>query len=316
MPEGQLFLGDTHVHSTRSDGHLSPAELNLVAAAKGLDFLALADHAKGRVGTPPPSQTGEARGVVVLHGQEVSAGNHLHFVVLGPVAPLHEIPLARVPEVADAAHAAAGVIILAHPWTVFARTPERVRQVDRLFAEGWLDGLEVISGALKPTIFGDWRRMFVHYLREWAPFGPATLASSDWHHRSHGRTLALGASYLLAKTLSGPDLLEGIARRQTAAVLPRAPGLEDGMYQEYRQLIDEVAPLLPATGPHWRGDLFGPPEMLDRIESAQRTVGRQLGELLNQPGNSRQQEVRRAALAAGAAGNYRRALALLSDETR
>ncbi|MGE5508347.1 MAG: PHP domain-containing protein [Chitinophagales bacterium] len=313
MPEGQLYLGDTHVHSSRSDGRLSPSELTLVAAAKGLDFFALADHAKGRRGGPPPSgNDGEGGGVTVLPGQEISAGNHLHFVVMGQVGPLHEIPLASLPELAAEAHAAGGVVVLAHPWTLFIRTPERVRQVDRLFAEGCLDGVEVISGALKPTEFGDWQRTFLHYLREWAPYGPAALAGSDWHHRSHGRALALSATYVAAESLAGPDLLRGIAARRTAVFLPPATGLEDGMYREYRRLVDAAEQSLPGVGCCWWGDLFGPPGMLAQIAAARHTVEQLLaGSDWRLPGG-RARELRQAARAAQAAGNYRRALALLS----
>lgn len=44
MPEARWLAGDLHVHSTASDGKLSPYELGMMAKKKDLDFLAIADH--------------------------------------------------------------------------------------------------------------------------------------------------------------------------------------------------------------------------------------------------------------------------------
>ena len=44
MPDARWLAGDLHVHSTASDGKLSPYELGMLARKRGLDFLAIADH--------------------------------------------------------------------------------------------------------------------------------------------------------------------------------------------------------------------------------------------------------------------------------
>ena len=42
--ERRLFKGDTHVHTTASDGILEPEEAALLARRMGLDFLIFTDH--------------------------------------------------------------------------------------------------------------------------------------------------------------------------------------------------------------------------------------------------------------------------------
>lgn len=309
MPE-RFYLGDTHLHSTFSDGRLSPAELALVGAARHLDFVAVTDHTgwrgKGRrpsgdaEGWRTPRRMGEGPGLCLLAGQELSAGERLHLLLLGFSQPLPRPRLERLDQVAEAVHAAGGVVILAHPWTTFAKSPERVRVLDRAFAEGHLDGLEVFSGGLGPTQFGLWRRMFSHYARQWAPYGPATLASSDWHHRAHGRAVGLACTYVLAPALTPEALLAGIAARRTLAVLQPVTALEDGYCHEGWVGPEEALP----AGVAWRGQVVGPPDLVDALFALEGEVARRLAGRM-------EAEVRGAALAAHAGGNYRRALALL-----
>ncbi len=74
------YRGDLHVHSTHSDGELTPAELAAAALAAGLDFLAATEHnAAAR-----PGAWGEAGGedLLVLLGEEVTTGTG-HWLALG-----------------------------------------------------------------------------------------------------------------------------------------------------------------------------------------------------------------------------------------
>lgn len=48
-----LFLGDTHMHTTASDGQLSADMLARIAEAQGMDFLFLTDHNNYAQNTPP-----------------------------------------------------------------------------------------------------------------------------------------------------------------------------------------------------------------------------------------------------------------------
>lgn len=72
---------DLHSHSTASDGTQSPAEVVELAAAAGLDVLALTDHDSAD-GWPEAAQAARRVGITLVRGMEVStkydgAGVHL-----------------------------------------------------------------------------------------------------------------------------------------------------------------------------------------------------------------------------------------------
>lgn len=76
---------DLHAHSTASDGVLSPADLVVRAAERGVRVLALTDH-DTTDGLPAACRSARLRGVVLIPGVEVSvtwAGRTLHIVGLG-----------------------------------------------------------------------------------------------------------------------------------------------------------------------------------------------------------------------------------------
>ncbi|HHW14155.1 MAG TPA: CehA/McbA family metallohydrolase [Firmicutes bacterium] len=323
-----FFVGDPHVHSTRSDGRLSPSELFLVAAARGLDFLALTDHyrtpaqrpAEETAASGAPVQGGgrghHQAGMCCLDGQEVSAGGRLHFLLLGYSHPVgRRLRLDRLPAVADQVHAAGGVVVLAHPWLGLAKSPERFPSLDRAFAAGHLDGLEVFSAALLPSQFGLWQRFFAHFLREWAPHRPAVLASSDWHHRRHGRAIGLCCTYLWAPELTPEALLGALAARRTVAALQPATALEDGLFSQPLPFPPEPG----REGLQWgaaEGGAFCGPRQLVQLLLRQRSEAlKRLRSSLQAlpPGEGPKREVWRSALAAYAAGNYRRTELLLEE---
>lgn len=315
----RFYLGDPHVHSSLSDGRLTPGELGVVAAARGLDFLALTDHARrGRnprpaVEAPLAWAGGQTTGVCLLRGQELSAGGRVHLLLLGLPQPLPRLRLERLGTLAGEVHAAGGVVILAHPWQAMAKSPESLPFLDRGFAEGHLDGLEVFSGALRPSDYGLWRRTFEHYLRQWAPCAPATLASSDWHYRGHGEgTLGVGCTWIRAAAHSPEALLDAIVRRQTVAVLQVAAALEDGLFRESLPFPERFR----AHGIEWRENLCGPSGLVRALLAQRAEVERWLappaaGSGLTGEAEERRREVWRAARSARAAGNDCRALALL-----
>jgi predicted metal-dependent phosphoesterase TrpH len=62
---------DLHIHSTASDGTLTPTEIVQEAEARGIAGLALTDH-DTVAGLPEAVDAGRARGVVVVPGTEIS----------------------------------------------------------------------------------------------------------------------------------------------------------------------------------------------------------------------------------------------------
>ena len=81
---------DLHTHSTASDGQYTPAELVRLAKERGLELLALTDH-DTTDGLAGAVQAGEALGLRVIRGIELSAKEYPTFHILGygidPEAP-------------------------------------------------------------------------------------------------------------------------------------------------------------------------------------------------------------------------------------
>lgn len=78
-------LADLHLHSTFSDGILTPEELAEQAAQGGIAVLALTDHDTLR-GLPPMARTLAARGIRFIPGVELSTrleGRQVHILGLG-----------------------------------------------------------------------------------------------------------------------------------------------------------------------------------------------------------------------------------------
>ncbi|SDN81172.1 hypothetical protein SAMN04487957_10231 [Halomonas shengliensis] len=77
---------DLHMHSTASDGTLSPAELVALCAARGLTHMALTDHDTVD-GVAEAAAAAEAQGLVLIAGCELSTqwrGHNIHVVGLLP----------------------------------------------------------------------------------------------------------------------------------------------------------------------------------------------------------------------------------------
>ncbi|MDE6697940.1 MAG: PHP domain-containing protein [Lachnospiraceae bacterium] len=75
---------DLHVHSNKSDGTLSPAQLVNLAKTKGLKAIALTDH-DTVAGVSEAIKEGERKGLMVIPGIEISAdynGTDLHILGL------------------------------------------------------------------------------------------------------------------------------------------------------------------------------------------------------------------------------------------
>lgn len=75
----RVVAGVLHVHSSRSDGTASPAQIAAAAAAAGLEFVILADHGDG---TREPEAPAYLSRVLVIDGVEIST-NQGHYVGIG-----------------------------------------------------------------------------------------------------------------------------------------------------------------------------------------------------------------------------------------
>lgn len=73
---------DLHTHTTASDGQYTPAELAGLAKKRGLSILAVTDH-DTIAGVAEAQRAGEALGLTVIRGVELSAEEYPNFHILG-----------------------------------------------------------------------------------------------------------------------------------------------------------------------------------------------------------------------------------------
>lgn len=76
------LLADLHTHTTASDGQYTPEELAGLAKEKGLSVLAVTDH-DTIAGVEQAQRAGNALGLRVIRGVELSAREHTNFHILG-----------------------------------------------------------------------------------------------------------------------------------------------------------------------------------------------------------------------------------------
>lgn len=110
---GRWFKGNTHIHSTNSDGGMNPADIAELYAGAGYNFLFATDHmvasAYGDGGGPGPLLWVDG---IEVHGED-ETGTFYHVVCLGPVTGVNaETPL---PEALATAREQGALTILAHP---------------------------------------------------------------------------------------------------------------------------------------------------------------------------------------------------------
>lgn len=129
-----MVRGALHVHTARSDGSGTPAEIAAAAARAGLQFVVLSDHDDA---SREPVEPYYDRGVLVIEAPEVST-DHGHVLALGlPRAPY---PLAgEGRDVVEDVARLGGMSIAAHPGSPKAglRWTEWTAPIDGL---EWLNG--------------------------------------------------------------------------------------------------------------------------------------------------------------------------------
>lgn len=82
MDERQWYKGDTHLHTTNSDGRLTPGQLVDACKEKGLDYMIITDHNYNTV-----KESYFDREMLVIQGQEIT-GEPGHVNIWGKKVPL------------------------------------------------------------------------------------------------------------------------------------------------------------------------------------------------------------------------------------
>ena len=85
MQEETNIITDLHMHSTASDGRMSPSDVMEEAARAGLQMVALTDH-DTLAGLDEARSAAESRGLIFVNGVEISArenGEEVHLLAYG-----------------------------------------------------------------------------------------------------------------------------------------------------------------------------------------------------------------------------------------
>ena len=136
---GRRWLaGDLHTHTVHSDGVLTVAELAVLAAGRGLDFIAVTDHNTVSHHTELAAAA-RRYGITLLPGQEVTTdGGHA-----GALGDVGWIDFRREPdEWLDATEAAGGLLSVNHPFAgpvSWIRPMRRRPPLIEVWHWSWLD---------------------------------------------------------------------------------------------------------------------------------------------------------------------------------
>lgn len=209
---------DLHIHSIFSGGTHQPEEILRFAQTHFLDVVAICDHdevtgavAAKQLATNNPDYP------VTLIGQEISGGDHVHFLLLGA----NLISGSKTRNIVDRIcehHAAGGATILAHPWTAI-KNSWAVGCLKEIIAAGCLDGMELFNSSLLEMP----RRadsILQSIWDEWiAPYQLAVIGGSDFHRMNQGRFPGLGRTYLKVITTDVEGVIDSLRQRRTVAGL-------------------------------------------------------------------------------------------------
>jgi hypothetical protein len=254
-PDGLRWLaGDLHAHTLHSDGALTVDQLAALAAATGLDFLAVTDH-NTTSHHPALAAAGARYGLTLLPGQEVTTGMG-HANAFGAIGWVDfRRPAADWVSTVDAR---GGLLSVNHPlggdcaW----RQPLPYRPpLAEVWHSGWWDRT---WGAPLAWLLG------------WDP-AAVPVGGSDFHDPDHTEVLGRPTTWVAAADASVPAILDALrAGRVAISESPAGPLLlrvggelialgADGLlltgFHGRRRIVRGERYALPAEdGVHWLED--------------------------------------------------------------
>lgn len=135
-PAPQWFKGNTHTHTTESDGDSSPDDVTRWYAEHGYNFLVLSDHNVHTHIDELQAKYGKAGRFMLMHGEEVTSsleGKAIHVNGLDTRTPIGRQTGTSILEIlqksVDAIRKQSGVPHINHPNFTWALTAEQLQQV-------------------------------------------------------------------------------------------------------------------------------------------------------------------------------------------
>lgn len=233
----KLKLADLHVHTTESDGLLSPIEVVELARTIGLSAVAVTDHevTKGGKLAREYCQNQGYDDLEVISGTEISTKGHLLGLFIKEDVPSGK-PLAWT---IQAIHEQGGLVVAPHPFLTLTRHLGRknlMSVIDNPHPDVYFDGFEIWNSAICAH---PWIESFTNgnerakefYLNHRESLG-AAVGGTD----AHCRTIGLGLT-----GYSG-NLYDAIRNNQTVVLYSSKEEIvswQDRLRQSYQGLIVE-----------------------------------------------------------------------------
>ena len=243
------YKGDFHIHTSYSDGTVTPAGRVVEAWYDGLDILAITDHYEGLRGiknffkvSAVYNEDGKANShisalkagrtmadfnaihseaetqleksgypMLLINGCEMARNNdtHGHFCCLF----LKDINTVFAPDMAEAFRKVkeqGGLVIHNHPgWR--RKTSDKTEFHEQVYSEGLIDGVEVVNG----------NTFYPHIVKRCIDEKLTMFANTDIHPISANRYGALGIhrtmTFVLAKELTEKAIKDALLKRRTIA---------------------------------------------------------------------------------------------------
>jgi hypothetical protein len=197
----KLYKGDTHIHSSGSDGNMTPEELSLAAGREGLDFLFVTDHNNYAHNYHLRSTDL----VTMIPGVEWTHYKG-HMGMLGRKRPFKNFisnSLEKTVEIVEEARENGAFTVINHPFCYWCGWEWGMEKVP-------FDGVEVWNGGLMPERNQACLDWWDDRLKDGKRI-PIT-GGSDFHKYEPGRMPASPCTCVYALSNSAEDLLEGLKK--------------------------------------------------------------------------------------------------------
>lgn len=212
----RLLKGDTHLHSTGSDGNMTPEELAFAAEREGLDFLFVTDHNN----YAHNYQLRSTAHVTMIPGVEWTHYKG-HMGMLGRKRPFRSFlsnSLEETRRIAEGARKDGAFTVLNHPFCPNCGWKWGMDQVE-------FDGVEVWNGGLMPGANEACLKWWDEALKEGKRI-PIT-GGSDFHKYEPGRMPASPCTCVYSMSDSPEDILDGLKKGHSfLTISPEGPMME------------------------------------------------------------------------------------------
>jgi len=228
-PGYRWLAGDLHTHTVHSDGVLTVAELAVLAAERGLDFIAVTDH--NTVSHHAELAAAARRyGITLIPGQEVTTdGGHA-----GALGDVGWIDFRREPDDwLDATEAAGGLLSVNHPFAgpvSWMRPMRRRPPLIEVWHWSWLD--------LRWTLPLSW----------WLAWDAAAVpvGGSDWHQPGADAPPGRPTTWVECAGEAPGEVLDGLRSGHVAISAERSGPL---LYRHDDDFLAVAADGLTLAGP-------------------------------------------------------------------